>query len=559
MNDLLTIIAANQKENGSFSDTDLSLNSLILLEVAELPASQIKQKLSDYILTHKDSNWSFDKDLMTNFLAISALYKNDSKILDGTALGKILNTLTNHEIQEGGPYCFPDKGVDLGVNIAIAYFLSLNKVELPALNHLIDQAIDNKNFSNSYCPNPYLLIYLVSKFYNGPKKGTLISLLHNLPPTNSLDSLLVLKALKELGESINNLPKPDHSSTYQITLYLNLLNKGDKQTIDRPEDFVMNKIIIEAKNRFKNLTPDLKKIALDEIARTIDKNKDGQMSLIAHYFKTALGKTGDLLNDELIAKAGLANIFFWTAFIIYDDFWDEDEKASPSILPCANLFARHYTDFYNNILPEQPEFRIFFHNLMDKLDAANTWETLYCRTKVIGSKFIIPKALPDYGNYDFKFQPASGQILGPLALLIKAGFKLDSKEAKDLINYFKNYLIAMQINDDAHDLIEDMERGHLSTVVVMLIKDWQVKYPDKPEIDLIKDLEKVQQLFWFKTMPIACQTARRYTQESRAALKNMTFLENPAPLAHFIDITESVAEEALTEYQKSLDLLKEFN
>lgn len=356
--------------------------------------------------------------------------------------------------------------------------------------------------------------------------------------------------------NLDNLIKGATSFSELDKYLLAQFNQGSALLIkdDSLDNLMIAKIIETAQDRFKNLETDFKEIALEEINRTLKKNKDKQMSLMSYYFKLALGANGKNISEDFVVQAGLANIFYWTAFIIYDDFWDEDDKAIPRILPAANLYARHYTDFYS----QDPEFRVFFHDLMDKLDAANTWETIYCRTKVINSKFTIPDKLPDYGNYDFKFYPASGQILGPVAMLAKVGFTLNSQEVSDLTDYFKNYLIAMQINDDAHDYIEDMERGHLSTVVVMLLYDWQEKYPEQKEIDLVADLKKLQELFWLKTIKTACELAVTYTTLSREALAKLYFLEDPAPLAHFINIAENVARTALDEQQKSIDFLREF-
>lgn len=360
-------------------------------------------------------------------------------------------------------------------------------------------------------------------------------------------------------ESFINVAKKKTTTQLDIYLLKKIYQINSPKELQKPADEIMiTKLIKAAKQRFTNLNKDLKKIALMEIERTIKNNSDKQMSLISYYFKLALGKKGQTIGDDFIIQASLANIFYWTAFIIYDDFWDEDEKAIPKILPAANLYARHYIDFYTHALPENTKFRNFFQVLMDKLDAANTWETVCCRTKVTNYKFIIPKDLPDYKNYDLKFYPASGQILGPITLLLKTGFKLDSPEIKNVINFFKNYLIAMQINDDAHDWLEDMKRGHLSTVVVLLIKDWQSRYPEQKEIDLIEDLKKLQQLFWFNTVKKSSKLALAHTSKSRAALNKLSFLEDLAPLEHYINITEKTAKTAINEQLKSLSFLKEF-
>ncbi len=380
---------------------------------------------------------------------------------------------------------------------------------------------------------------------------------------NLTTNLAIAYFLLLTGVRLPNLEKFIKKSHPSKPLDNYLLKKLQAKAVNtaennKTEELMIKKLIKAAKNKFGNLPIEFKKTAQIEIEQIVANNQDRQMSLIAHYFKLALGKKGQKISDDFVIQANLANIFYWAAFIIYDNFWDEDEKAIPKILPAANLYARYYIDFYINVLPENNDFKNFFHNLMDQLDGANNWETVYCRTKVFNNKFLIPQKLPNYKNYDLKFYPSAGQILGPLIILIKLGFNLKSPAVKSLINYFKNYLIAMQINDDAHDLIEDLQRGHLSTVVVMFLKDWQEEYPHQKEIDLENDLEKIQKLFWFKTIKKSSQLTICYTKKSRAALKKLYFLENLKPLEYFINITETVAKKALLERQKSLDFLKEF-
>jgi len=565
MKNLINVLVKSQRKDGSFLNREFGNNilfsSLILIElekVADKKIVKVKNKLSAWLFKDK----LLDNDLATTFLKLIALFKSRPALVNGQLLGDVLNILIACESQEGGPYYFhPDnknKIIDLGVNVVIAYFLQLNKVTLPRLNNLIEEAINKKDFSSKIL-NPYLVIYFISKFYQGPKKQALEEYaLHRLKKLTGINQLLILSALSSLGSKVARPEEIRSESPLKASLLLNLSSPKieSPETDNLKEALMIKKILNEAKTRFAYLEPDLKKIALSEIKRTLKNNKDKQMSLIAYYFKMALGDKGRIINDDLLAKIGLANIFFWTAFIIYDDFWDEDESAIPSILPSANLYARHYVDFYSQILPEHPEFKIFFHKLMDRLDAANTWETKHCRTKVAGSDFIIPEKLPNYRKYENKFRPASGQILGPLVICLKLRLKLNSADISYLINYFKNYLIAMQINDDAHDWLEDMTRGHLSTVVVMIIEDWQKKYPRRKKINLISDIEKLQKIFWFQIIKRAGQTVLLHTKESRRALEKISYLEDKQPLAKFINIAENIAQEALDKQKQSLAILE---
>ncbi len=496
MNKKIQSIICEQKKLSPKSKK-LLVFGLKLLEIKEIKNKETKT-LADWLFLQNDGFWIFNKKVSFNFIVIAALFKHYPQKFSGQDLAKILKFLTDHEKEPGGPYVNEKNKLDLTTNLAIAYFLSLNKVRLPQLEKFIKQ-----------------------------RKG-------------KNETILDLYLIKKINQKTHNKATISRSSS-------------------KKDEFILREIIKAAKQRFAGLDDDLRKIALSEIKKTIKKNHDKQMTLISYYFQLALGRKGQMITSDFIILAGLANVFYWTAFIIYDDFWDEDEKAIPQILPAANLYARHYIDFYTHLFPENNEFRNFFNNLMDKLDTANTWETVYCRTKVIDSKFIIPEKLPNFKNYDLKFYPASGQILGPIALMLKSGFNLNSPEVSGVTIFFKNYLIAMQINDDAHDWLEDMKRGHLSTVVVMLIQDWQQKYPQRQEIDLINDLEKLQELFWFNTVKNASELTLLYTKRAGAALNNLSFLEDRAPLEHYINITKNTALKALSEQQKSLNFLKEFN
>ncbi len=483
--------------------------------------------------------WIKSDNLLFVFLNAAETAERYPNTITGADLARLLNILARAEIKEGGPYrSFTDSrdgDVDIGANIAIAYFLSLQGVDLPALNKLIEKAIVNNDFKSKFFASEQPVVYLLAKFYNGKQKQSVIDSLSGISCNDDLDRKLASASLA-------------------------LLKRNQEKVSDgfnSEEERIIGMIRKMAREKFSRLGKDFRETAMREFENTIEGNPDKQMSLMAYYMKLALGAKGREIPDEMAAKMGLANIFFWSAFIIYDNFWDCDEEAKPSVLPVANLFARHYTDFFGSLCDK--EFNGLFHQLMDKLDAANNWETLYCRTKVENSVFTIPETLPVYGDYALKYQPSSGHILGPVAMLFMIGFHADSAEVHHLTEYFRNYLIAMQINDDAHDWLEDMQRGHLSTVVMMLLEDWRQDYPGIKKIDLQADLEKLQRLFWFKTIKRASQTVLDYTGKSRHALRSLKIIENFEPLERYTVLNENVAKKALAEQEMSIEFLKEFN
>ncbi len=424
--------------------------------------------------------------------------------LEGGELGRLVAAVTGLEVEEGGPYAWAQDGAgsvradaDVGLNLLIAYFLSLLEVRLPRLEMFLDAELATG----------------VSAFISAEEQRALA------------DKWRARRMGEKEGAPGARPRSPE-------------------------EERMMELILAQADERFAALMPELKEFARSNIEKTMRGNGDGQMSLMAFYMRQALGGRGSAFSDELVARMGLCNVFFWTAFVIYDDFWDEDEAADPRILPTANLFARSFTEFFDQVLPAETGWRDFFHGLMDQLDGANTWETVHCRARVAGARVSVPERLPAYGDYEAKYLPAAGHLLGPVALLVMLGFPLESPQVRGLISYFRHYLIARQLADDMHDWEEDLRRGHLSTVVVMLLED----FCRTGELDLDAELAELRQIFWSKTIPRAARTAITHADAAEEALEALA-LEDPAPLRRLADRTRAVAERALREQADSAAFL----
>lgn len=451
-----------------------------------------------------------DHPLLTELL-ISLSLERDAVMTDGAALARILLKLAEHEIETGGPYAAtPGGGIedaDLGLNLAAAVYLGMHDVRLPNLDAFID-----------------------ARLASGTPTSALLD-------QETLDGLIARD--RELRESAVYAAPADTKLQY-----------------DAHEASILEAIRRAARDRFRNLPDAFTENALAVIERTMRGNPDKQMSLMPLFMRDALGAKGEQLTDERLADFGLANVFFWTAFIIYDDFWDEDEAAEPKLLPVANLFARHYTQFFGSAFPPDAGFTTFFHDLMDKLDTANEWEMLSCRLVRKGNVVVLPDALPEYGDFMIKFHPAAGHVLGPVAMLVELGYALDSNEVSALIEYFKQYLVAMQLNDDAHDWKEDLARGHISTAVALLLAVWKGRYPDRPAIDLESDMPELERLFWFYVLTPLCESVLACTKRSREALQSLDFIENAAPLERFIMQNERIAQEALDEQKRSVAFLE---
>lgn len=534
-----------------------------------------RQRAELFLLSKADKNWQFSQNLFVNFSVIVALAEYDLEIFDGAALAAILKLLTKLEVQLGGPYYSRENSqkIDLAFNLQVARFLSLFEVDLPNLTAYFSDAMATENYQSAYFVSPFPVLYFFSKFSEFTDNFRIKEFIAKSDLVNKpLDQLFILNSFKNIGFneedlekyqsnfSIEKISESDNSSVLSAALaweyYSPRLAKMVEKKNEEVDEMIL-KILESATTKFSTLSADMQEIAAGEIARTMAKNNDHQMALMPFYVKKALGEKGEIFSDDFIAAAGLANIFFWNAFIIYDDFWDEEGE--PCYLPTANYYARYFFDFYFRIFAGNQELRQYFHELMDKLDQANTWETKHCRATIGDEKLIIPTELPDYGDYELAYAPASAHILGAVMMLCRLGYDLESAEMKNLENYFRHYLIAMQINDDALDWEEDLERGHLSTVVVMFIRRYQEKYPGTIFLDLrLENRDVLKQFYWYEVIEPMCQAVLEQTQKAQEALAEMSVFEDSGPLTRMIERSAAVAHKTLQDFADKNDFLENF-
>jgi len=117
----------------------------------------------------------------------------------------------------------------------------------------------------------------------------------------------------------------------------------------------------------------------------------------------------------------------------------------------------------------------------------------------------------------------------------------------------------MQINDDALDWEEDLERGHLSTVVVMFIRLYQEKYPEESFLDLrAGNREDLKKFYWYEVVPLLCREVLKQTEKSQAALAKMSIFEDANPIFQMIDKSANVARETLKDFADKKDFLENF-
>lgn len=609
-----------------------SLILLILCGLDETPQlKEVKKKAADFLLSQKSSHWSFNywarnskeskkmpypDDLDDTFCALSALYQYNSKLIDGSAMAKIVTLLTAVEKKEGGPYrtwLVPDtaknvwKDVDLAVNSNVAYFLSLQDVHLPNINSLVEQAITNNKLHSPYYPSVYPIIYFISRWYpslpktakrqtntkklvkfllskrdsydrwNNPLDTALsVSSLLNfgVPPgkiKRSIDYLIhkqqkkALKAYPFVTELVQKRKTTYAGSSALTTAFFleavakyqritdyesGAKNEKIKDQKDKIQKRIYKEVIGKAEQRFSELETDLKRLSLAQLKKIVKGDKDKQIVLMPYFFARTIGRRGNKLKHNFLVKLGLANLYGWIAYTIYDDFLDDEGK--PELLSVANVCLRELTAIYtqkkiNLQFPTSNDFVPFFQQVMDKLDAANTWEVTHCRNSA---------KIPDYKNYSKLAERSLGHALGPVAILFSLGYKASSPETKNLMKFFESYLIARQLNDDAHDWEEDLKRGQINAAgAAVLKKARQKKIPFKKTE---KGMALFQEIFWYEIVVDICDEVINQVKKARGYLAKVSIIKNTSMFEKMLIKVEGAAQKALQEREETISFLKTY-
>ncbi len=124
------------------------------------------------------------------------------------------------------------------------------------------------------------------------------------------------------------------------------------------------------------------------------------------------------------------------------------KKGDPLSLSAANFFLRQLTAEYIALDKQIPGLAAYYKKIMDAIDAANLWELQHCRVSIKNGTFAIPPELP-FLSLDALADRSLGHALPAVGVLLAMGYAPDSAEIKTLISFFRNYLIARQLHDDA--------------------------------------------------------------------------------------------------------------
>lgn len=258
--------------------------------------------------------------------------------------------------------------------------------------------------------------------------------------------------------------------------------------------------------------------------------------------------------NDMLVRLGMANLCGWVGYDICDDLLDDE--GDPSQIPLANACLREAAGIYHSLMPECGlESRGTFDDIMERMEGANSWEREECR-KAITSGTIDALPLPNYGNKDILAEKSLGHALGPLFILMRAGFPAASHEARGLREFFAHYLAARQMNDDAHDWEDDLRRGFINSASAATLSEWIRGAGKKTgSVRIEEELGKLRETFWNETLTMIAQEILSRIGRAREAIRTMSCLRDTEALESLLAPLEASAKKAERDQRRMREFL----
>lgn len=540
----------------------------------------------------------YPDDLDDTFYAWSALYNTNKKLLTGKAQAQLVKLLVQTEVNEGGPYntwLIANKDddnwtdIDIAVNSNIAYFLKLQDISLDSLDEFLCDRIKRKQLTSPYYAGEIPIYYFLARSNCRTESSVLCELIHN-NLDHSLSclekSLLVSAALRlkiksplinDLIQSIIVSQHKNGSWPSSNFYYYVDQNKNSSYVKARviTTAFCLEALSLYEKNirapKFHSKTKAPAIIsAIDHIVqresadvpnniraeynhileRLFDQDRRSQyiITMTPAFVWSSLSQSiQKRLSQKHLSEAGLISFYGWAAYTVYDDVIDSDLEVKDLLL--GNLFSRRLYQHLESLTKQEnlKSFRKFYTSILDGMEAANYLEI---QTNSF-DEHMKTGGYPDYSDKTLLAEKSMGHVLGTIYLLVEAGFDLKSRLIINLVGFFKHFLIARQMNDDAHDWEADLKKGVINSASSEIFK---IMPHNKRGAD-----DLYQQIFWKQVVPNYNKEIMTHLNQARLIVESTNEIANKKQFLKLLKPIEIATTEAIDEREKALEFMKTYN
>jgi hypothetical protein len=587
---LLSYLKNAQLSDGSFENSPFQ-TSLIIICLRHIKNNTTAKIISRHAISYLFSqaslqcSWNYwdrsqpksqtlPDDLDDTSMALAAISIHEPGIINENMLLSFVKNLVSTEIKEGGPYyswIVPESfreswnDVDPVVNSNIGYALHLQNIKIAPLGNFLELLISENEPPSKYY-SPLHFYYFLSRWYTCSKNKIMKQLVRTYPTINTnLERAIFVSTYKNLGGDINKISheikqlsqvKPsqltsdpfyieeieNNTPTYAQSKSLTAACIIEALTFPQ-ETLSQNTSLIEtvsdlAESRFSN-APKVIQNQISEIVKKMKSHKKApEIFLLPYLWHRSMRIRYQKAHSEKdITELCVASVLGWIGFGIYDDIIDGENKQT--LIPLANICVREVSAILKN-----------GKSILDTIDHANAWENSTCKVSVIDNILELPKILPHYGDLHQLAHKSLGHALGPMIL---TPFKKDQVK-----KFFIHYLIARQLNDDAHDWLEDLRNGFLNPMSVLVIKRYCELYPNTTHINLDTDREVLQSLFWYEVIDTVVRTIQDHLKQARTVIKKLNLFDDYETIDILLTPLEQSAEQALRERDSAIRFIEKY-
>lgn len=530
----------------------------------------------------------YPDDFDTTSCSLAGLIQAGEASSAGALLGGVVRALTSLETREGGPYrtwLVPPnaadvwKDTDVAVNANIAFLLSLHDIRLEPLDTWLSEQIHALAHTSPYYPSVHPVWYFLSRATPDADKETLAR--HIIAARlvdgswgNIMETAFALAALRRLKSSTEiildgqaqlatrllsavriptgaccmDADEDGHvmyAGSPALTAALCLEALADtaalveKASVVPPvaqEELAVHASLALISRRAKTLGDPLGSQLRKWSERILQGERGREIPLLPHRFHTSL--TSPVMTDAELHMLGAANIYGWIAYTIYDDLLDEE--GSGTHLPIANISLRSLGAIYARLVARIPDTGKLYTEVMDDIERANAWEVSRTRIKPFTSLAV----LPEYGDFSVLARRSFGHALGPLTILLAAGYGYGSPQFSALSGFFKHALIARQLDDDGHDWEQDLAAGRINAVAALTLRAWR---DSGRRLDQLQghQLDALIQFFWEWVIEEVATCMLDHIRFAEAHLSQLSFLKQDDALRALLVPSRTSAERAL--------------
>jgi hypothetical protein len=533
-------------------------------------------------------------DLDDTALAFTAITIHSPKILTDQMLLSFIKILVENETQEGGPYytwVVPKNiredwnDVDPVVNMNIFRFLGMHDIHLESLERFLENIVTHDLRSKYY--SALHINFFLSKWNHSTNQKQRLKKLANLYPqiVTSLDRALFITSYLNLNGDPNKISydvkkisrlklsdidydpfyieeKDGESITYagskpltvaHIVQALHLYEQSQEVSRSVYHSSNENKLVQQVSQAVTKTIPcDTPKLhqQLSVATKKLERQpKAYEVFLLPLLWHRSLKKKycGTFTESELISLC-VVNVLGWIGFSIYDSIMDNEKKNT--LLPLANICTRKIPLLTAKLSLEKHSCDTIYQ-ILNQIDLASLHEYENLKIPIHQGTIELPDKLPNYDNMKHLAHKSLGHAIGPIVIT-------PSKQAY-IEDFFINYLISRQLNDDAHDWFEDLKNGHLNPVSVKVLKQYLTFTPHVKNINLKLEQEVLRSIYWHKTIDIIAAEIRYHAKLAREIAQKLNIFENQNLIERLLRPLEQSADQAITERNRMTKFLENYH